>query len=170
MSEPSTDETIGHQFRTKTGTCTITSESIILTREGPRGAAAQALHGRGGSINRTLILYSLIGLGAVGFGFRSLMAGDTFGGVLLLAMGLYFLVNVIASRNNSAAPVIERSAIRSVTAHPPRPPATRGYFTVLFDEGGKTRKRLIILPGLVEGGGEEYKKAEAMMKIAGLLR
>lgn len=154
-------------FRTKTGTCTITSEQIILTREGTRGAFAQwAL---GNSIGRILLVYGLLGGSALAFGISSLLRGGMVEGVLLSVVGAYFLWGVFSSRHNSAAPILNRSAIRTVEAHPPRPPATRGYFAISFEEDGKMRKRLIILPGMLENGSEEYVRAESALRASGLL-
>jgi hypothetical protein len=89
---------------------------------------------------------------------------------MTLLWGTLFVRNVVASRNNSAAAMIKRSAIQTVTAHPPRPPLTRGYFAVFFEEEGRLRKRLIMLPGSMHGGREQYRRAEAIMDAAGLLR
>jgi hypothetical protein len=93
---------------------------------------------------------------------QSLLAGDYVTGPLFILIG-------IASRNNSASPTIDRSAIRSVEAHAPKPPLTRGYFIRLFDEGGNQRKRMIMLPGSMEGGNKEYQHAKTVLAEAGLL-
>jgi hypothetical protein len=156
-----------YTFRTKTGTCTITPEQIILMREGARGTAAERIVGD--SIGRALLIYGLLGGGALIIGLWYLLGGDTGAGVVFGVIGALFLWNVVKSRNNSAAPIIDRSAIRAVEAHPPRPPATRGYFTVFFEEHGKVRKRLIMLPGVMENGGGEYERAVEAMRTCSLL-
>jgi hypothetical protein len=46
-------------FRTKTGTCTITADQIILLRAGGRGRLAQFLFGS--SITRAIVLYGFLG-------------------------------------------------------------------------------------------------------------
>ena len=156
-----------HIFRTKTGTCTITPDQIILSREGVRGAAAERTVGN--SIGRTLMIYGILGIVALAFGIWSLFSSNAIAGVFLCLLGAFFLWNVIASRNNSAAPIINRSTIRAVESHPPRSPAKRGYFSVLFEEDGKVRKRLIMLPGSMENGRDEYERAVETMKETGLL-
>ena len=156
-----------YTFRTKTGTCTITPEQIILTRESARGAAADLTVST--SIGRALLIYGLLGGSALIIGLWYLLGGNTRAGVVFGVIGALLLWNVVKSRNNSAAPIIDRSAIRAVEAHPPRPPATRGYFTVLFEEHGKVRKRMIILPGMMENGQAEYERAEAAIRASGLL-
>ena len=156
-----------YTFRTKTGTCTITPEQIILTRDGSRGAAAELTVSS--SIGRALMIYGVLGGSALIMGLWYLLGDDTPAGVVFSVIGALFLWNVVKSRNNSAVPTIDRSAIRAVEAHPPRPPATRGYFTVLFEEHGKVRKRMIMLPGVMENGQAEYERAEAAMRASGLL-
>ena len=156
-----------HAFRTKTGTCTITPDQIVWSREGVRGAAAQQTFGN--SIGRALLIYGLLGGGALVFGVWRLLRGDTFPGVVFSLIGVFFLWSIFRSRHCSAVPVINRSAIRAVEAHRPRPPLTRGYFVVLFEERGRARKRFIMLPGSWANGGEEYARAEAAMRASGLL-
>ena len=156
-----------HIFRTKTGACMITRERILLTREGARGAAADRIYGN--SMGRTRLIYGSLGLASLAFGVWSLVNGETIAGVFLCVFGIVFLRNIAASRNISVAPIIDLSAIRTVEAHPPRPPATRGYFVVWFEKNGKERKRLIALPGIMENGQDEYARAEAAMRDAGLI-
>lgn len=157
-------------FRTKTGTCTITPDEIVLTSSGHGVSSAIARRMFGNSIIRILTIYGIVGGVLVALGVRALLRGDTGPGVLLLLWGALFVGNVVVSRNNSATAVVKRSAIRKVTAHRPRPPLTRGYFAVFFEEEGRLRKRLIMLPGSMHGGSEEYRRAEAMMPGVGLLR
>jgi len=155
-------------FRTKTGICTITPDQIILSREGVRGKVAEAITGNS-SIKRILMIYALIGICALAFGISLFLKNDLVTGSLCSLVGIFFLWGVIASRNNSALPIIERSTIREVRATPPHPPATRGYFTVLFTCKGKTRKRLIMLPGSMNNGQKEYERASSVLEQAGLL-
>jgi len=156
-----------NSFRTKTGTCTITPERIILSREGLRGVAAERIFAN--SISRGLTFYSVLGVAALIFGIWSMTKYDFVTGSILCLVGLFFVWNVITSRNNSATPVIERSTIRTIDVHPPHPPLTRGYFAVLFLEGNKERKRLIMLPGSLEGGQDEFERAMTVMRKTGLL-
>jgi hypothetical protein len=160
-------EVTEYTFRTKTGTCVITLDKILLTREKVRGAIVQRIMGN--SICRVLLVYGLFGLSAVAIGVWSFTNGDSSEGTIPCLIGTFFRFNVITSRNNSATPVIDRSAIHSIKAHPPHPPATRGYFRVKFEEDGKICKRLIMLPGSMENGREEYARAEAIMHASGLL-
>lgn len=159
---------IENSFRTKTGTCTITENQIILTREGLRGGLAKVMFGV--SVDRVLIMYVLIGIILLVSAFMSFVGGSNGMGVFTSVVGVIFLWNAITARNNSASPVIERSTIQSVEAHLPRPPFTRGYFAVQFDDNGKLKKRLIILPGSMQGGSEEFNRAKDLLMQVGLLK
>ena len=160
-------ETTDYTFRTKTGTCEITPERILLTRDNARGALSTYLFRN--SISRALLLNAVFGTAALVVGIWFITRGNYAVAIILCVVGIYFLYGVVASRNNSAAPIIDRSAIHSVEAHPPHPPASRGYFTVKFEENGKVRQRLIMLPGSMQNGQDEYKRAVAVMHASGLL-
>lgn len=159
---------VEHTFRTKTGACTITPDQIVLTRQGTRGAIAQSIFGD--SIVHVRLIYGVIGLAWFAVGVWLLLEGHTVVGVFQCVFGIFFLWIITTTRNVSAAPTIDRKAIQTVIPHPPQPPAKRGYFVVWFNENGKVRKRLIILPGSKDNGQEEYKRAERRMRDAGLLR
>jgi hypothetical protein len=154
-------------FRTKTGTCTVGPQQIVLTRQGFGGSLARLLYGQ--SILRLRILYGVSGTAALALGVWAFASDDYVTGVLLSAMALVCLWSLIASRGGSAATTIERSAITSVDVHEPHPPLTRGYFVVHFLEKGKECQRAIMLPGSMGGGGEEFKKAVLVMREAGFL-
>ncbi|MBK8048763.1 MAG: hypothetical protein IPK16_17555 [Anaerolineales bacterium] len=153
-------------FRTKTGLCRVTQEQIVLEREGARRGGSWSLWHIDG---RALVTYAVLGCIMVGVGIWMLFQGSTFPGLIFCFLGIYLFWNIFASRNNSATMVINRSSIRAVEAHPPHPPATRGYFNLFFDEQGKEQKRIIMLPGSLSGGQDEYRKAESILREAGLL-
>jgi hypothetical protein len=156
-----------HEFATKTGTCIITPAQIVLERQGIAGGVAIRIYGR--SITRTLLMYGVIGVIAVAMGAWSLATGSQFFGIAICLIGVYFLWNIFVSRSNSAVPIIDRSTIVSVEAHPPRPLLTRGYFVVRFVDNGKMCRRLIMLPGSRGGGKEEYRRALLIMEQSGLM-
>ncbi|MBL4771375.1 MAG: hypothetical protein JKY61_09580 [Planctomycetes bacterium] len=155
-------------FRTKRGTCTITELEIILAREGIPGVAGRDFFGDW--LVHALAISGLISVIAMAHGVSLLADADYFSGSLSFVLGAIGLWNFIMSRKCSATPVVQRSAIREVQVHPPRPPLTRGYFTVYFEERGKERKRLIMLPGSWNNGAEEFLRAVAIMRDAGLLK
>ena len=162
-----TSEASNYSFRTKTGICTITPEQIILSRESILGTAAKNIHGN--NIRRSLTLYALLGITAVGLAAWAIVSRDYFFGAFLLIIGLFLLWSVLSSRNNSAAPIIQRSDIKSVKARAPIPPIRRGYFIVRFTENGKEHNRLIMLPGSLYGGKAEFELALQTMQKSGLM-
>ena len=156
-----------YTFRTMTGTCIVTPEQIILTRKGIRGRMAKTVFGD--SMKRALIISGLIAITFTVTGIWFWTNANYVMGSILGILGLTFILNTISSRNNSAAPVIERSTIRHIKVYVPHPPLTRGGFAVYLNEQGKQKKRLILLPGSFQGGGKEYLKAVKIMQEVGLL-
>jgi hypothetical protein len=153
-------------FPTKTGTCTITNDEIVLHRSGVRGTAAELMVGR--RIGATLFRYGLIGLVFLFLAVQAFDDAAPFRGVLYLAVSGFFLYGVASSWNNSATPVIPRAAIRSITGHPPRPLLTRGYFSVYFAEGERVRRRLIMLPSRIRDARVQYDDVSRLMRECGL--
>ena len=67
--------------------------------------------------------------------------------------------------NYSATSTIERNKIKEVKFIDAKYGATRSRFEVLFeDEKGKIKTRLILLPGSLNDGENETKKALEIMK------
>ncbi len=155
------------QFRTKTGRCLLTPDEIILERFGWRGRMAGVFFGQ--SPRRSLFLYGSIGFCALACGMVLLLQGHPEVGVYLLVIGTMFLLNAVLSRRLSATPSIQRSAIIAVEPHAPHAGMTRGYFVVRFQEKGQERKRLIILPGHLQGGDGEYQLALAAFHESGMI-
>jgi hypothetical protein len=156
-----------YTFRTKTGVCTVSPSRLVLTRRGVVGKAAQATLGN--SIYRVLIINGILGIAALVYGIWSLIDNNVASGLFFCIIGVFLLLNVILSRNNSVTGFIERSTVKSVEAHPPRPPFTRGYFIIHFLHNSKEHKRMVMLPGSLSGGNAEYPKALAIMKKTGWL-
>jgi hypothetical protein len=155
------------RFRTKTGTCIITAERLVLEREGVAGTAAGALVG--GSVNRILVIYVVLTVVLAVLGLKHLLEGDVTMGGVLCGFALYLTVGVLRSRGLSATPEIRLSSIERIEPCKPRPPLTRGYFVVHFRENGVPRRRLVLLPGSLSGGGREFEHARRVLERAGLL-
>lgn len=153
----------GKVFKTKTGYCHIFPEKIVLSRDGVVGNLAEVVVGN--SVTRVLITYSLFSCGLLYFAYteyqeNQLITASAFG---LFALLLVF--GILNSLNNSAAPVVFRSAIVSVKFKKAIPGLIRSHFVVRFvDELGRTKKRLIMLPGSMSGGSDETEKALKIMK------
>jgi len=155
-------------FRTKTGTCTITEDRIVLAREGLRGVAAHGLVGS--SVSRPLIVYSALAAFLAFGGVKLILQNQAVEGTLLCVGSLLLARAVFHSRGLSATPEIPLASVQRVEAKRPRPPLTRGHFVVHFTEVGQPRRRLIILPGSLSGGAAEFARASGVLTECGLLK
>jgi hypothetical protein len=156
----------GPSFRTKTGVCTVEGGRLVLSRQGVRGEAAKVLVGA--SPRRVLLLYAIAAFMLGYVGVQSIRMGRLGAGIALCAAAALLAVSVMRSWNVSAAPQIPLSAIRRVEPHRGRAPLTRPYFVVHFDENKSLKKRLVMLPGVAQGGAAEFDKALEVLKQAGL--
>jgi hypothetical protein len=154
-------------FKTKTGFCHVTQDQIILTRDGIAGNAAKVMVGN--SISRILIIYGFLSLMLVYFTYDSYLKGNIFVAILLGLSALYLINGIIKSVNNSATPIIERKDITAIKFVKGFPGLTRSRFEIEFNDEGKSKKRLILLPGSMTGGQEETEKAIAIMRDEKLL-
>jgi hypothetical protein len=154
-------------FRTKTGFCHVTVDQIILTRDGVVGSVAKVTVGN--NISRILIIYGLISLGLFYFAYDSYLKGNTFTTVLFGLLGLYLIYGITSSLNNSATPIIDRKDIKTTKFVKGTSGLSRSRFEIEFSEGGKIKKRLILLPGSLTGGREEADKAVEIMREEKLL-
>jgi hypothetical protein len=154
-------------FRTKTGFCHVTADKIILTRDGVIGNISNVTVGN--NISRILIVYGLLSIGLIYFAYDSYIKGETVTPLFFGLIGLYLIYGIVKSRNNSATPIIERKDIKNVTYNAGTSGLTRPRFEIEFNENGKIKKRLIMLPGTLGGGQSEGDKAVQIMKDEKLL-
>ena len=151
------------RFRTKTGFCHILPDKIVLTRDGIVEDMSNVVVGD--TIKRILIIYFIFSMGFFYFAYNYYKNERIFSAILFVLIGLYFILAILTSLNNSATPVIDRTKIIRIKYRKAIPGLTRSRFLVYFeDENGKQKKRLIFLPGSMTGGPEESKKALNMMK------
>ena len=154
-------------FRTKTGFCHVLEDKIVLTRDGIIGSVSQSAVGN--RILRILIIYGILVAGLVYVAIDSYLKGAPILAAILGLLGCYLLVAIFRSRNNSGTPIIERKDIRKVIFKPGTTGLTRGRFEVLFDENGRQKTRLILLPGSTTDGKSEAEKALQIFCTEGLL-
>ena len=154
-------------FRTKTGFCHVTADQIILTRDGVIGNVAKVTVGN--NILRILIIYGLISVGLIYFAYDSYLKGNTIATILFGLLGLYLIYGVAKSLNNSATPVIDRKDIKTIKFIKGTSGLGRSRFEIEFSQGGKIKKRLILLPGSMTGGHVETDKAVEIMREEKLL-
>jgi len=162
------NKNIEYSFNTRAGSCIITKERIVLERHGFRRALSNLVYGE--TMTRAIVLYGLIVAVTFGFGGWAITEGSYIVGTMLVFIGLVFLRNLFMCRNTSVATVIERASVKSVEAHKPYPPFTRGHFTVWFLEKGKKQRRFITPPGSPFNGHKEYARAVQVLQETGLLR
>jgi hypothetical protein len=155
-------------FRTKTGYCHVLPDRIRLTRSGVAGGAANAMVGD--RIGRILVIYAAIALFAAYSSWKAFQRHDLLMTFVYGGLAAALVYNVVRSWNNSAAPELDRSAVTSVVFKPAAPGLTRAYFEVHFtDAKGRSKKRLIMLPGSLTGGAEETDRALRIMREEGLI-
>lgn len=155
-------------FRTKTGYCHITDEQIILSREGVRGEMAKVTVGN--TILRILVIYGIISIVLISVSIFGFIKGDYFPASITLLVPAYLIYGIFKSLNNSATPVIERNSIQKVNYVKAKKGITRAYFEVYFkNEKGKIKKRLILLPGVLESSQDEIDETVNIMRVEGFL-
>jgi hypothetical protein len=157
------------KFRTKTGYCHILPDKMILSRDGTVGDLSKIVVGN--KILRILIIYGLISAGLLYFSFSYFKKSDPVTGIIFLLIAAYLIYGIINSINNSATPIIERKSIQDVKFIKGTPGLTRARFEVIFlDNNGKTKRRLIMLPGSMTGGPSETELAFKIMTEEKLIK
>ena len=158
----------GNVFKTKTGYCHILPDKIVLTRDGVIGNLASTVHGN--HIYQSVIIY----LAAIGFLTYLLINNFTVKNyvivsldAVLIAVLLYYIVQAFGY---SVTPVIERSSIRHIVYKKAIPMLTRPCFEIHFtDEKGRTKKRLIFLPGSLTNSESIANEAFTIMRSEHLI-
>ncbi|MEJ6793216.1 MAG: phosphoribosylaminoimidazolesuccinocarboxamide synthase [Lacinutrix sp.] len=158
-----------NSFKTKTGYCHVLQDKIVLYRKGFIGDLAKLKSGEG--------IYGLLAFRGVLAVFLFYMAFSKINNNHWVLFGVYFgiaiflVYNIITSLNLSAASVIDFSKIIAVEFKPAKKLLTRSYFIVNFKQNnGKTKSRLIMLPGSLNNGNVETKKALEIIKNAELIK
>lgn len=152
----------GKVFKTKTGYCHILQNKIVLSRDGLIGNVAKVTMGN--HIARPLVIYGILSAGLFYLAFKDFTKGQKPEAFLFFIPGVFLLIGIFRSLNNSATPVIERQKIRDIEFKKALPGATRAYFIVHFEnESGQIKKRLIMLPGSLNNGQIETEKALEIM-------
>ncbi len=151
------------KFRTKTGYCHILPDKIILTKDGIIGNIAKITVGNG--ISRILIIYTLFAVFFLYFAFKAYQESKIVTTLFYVGFAGYLLYKVKQSTNYSATSTIERNKIKEIKFIDAKYGAKRSRFEVLFeDERGEIKTRLILLPGSLNDGENETKKALEIMK------
>lgn len=150
-------------FKIKTGYCHILPDRIVLTRDGIIGNISQTVVGNG--ISRILFIYSALAIFILFFAFQAYQENKIATTLFRVAAAVYLFYKIKQSSNYSSTSSIERNKIKEVKFINAKYGATRSRFDVLFeDENGKIKTRLILLPGSLNDGENETKKALEIMK------
>lgn len=91
-------------------------------------------------------------------------------GCLILVFALWAAGMFLRSRHLSAAPEIPLSAVQRVQSREPRPPVFRGHFAIHFVEGGRPRRRLVVVDQSLIGAAAAHQRARRVLEAAGLLK
>lgn len=149
-------------FKTKTGYCHVLQDKIVLTRNGVIGNISEVTMGN--NIARPLIIYGLISIGLFSIAINGFIQGQRGPAFLFGVLGGLLVFGIFKSLNNSATPVIDRDKIKNIEFKKAVPGATRAYFVVHFQtDNGRTKQRLIMLPGSLSGGQSATEKALQIM-------
>ena len=117
-----------------------------------------------------ITLYGIIAIELFHTAFDSYQNVQSLKTILFGLFGIYLVYGIINCLNNSANPIIYRQKIKEVKVKQAVKGLTRSRFEVLFgNEKGKIKKRLILLPGSLNKGQNETKKAVEIMKDEQLL-
>ncbi len=154
-------------FKIKNGFCHITPEKIIITKDGNIGEVSEKKEK--GRFFKIALLYSLVSIYLLYKAYRYFDKGDLWTTLFYGVFALLFIFILFISRNNSSTPVIERKNIKKVKFTNGKSGYTRARFEIVFDENGTLKRRFIMLPGSLNDGENETKKALAIMKEENLL-
>jgi hypothetical protein len=164
MDDQILDQFVERKFKTKTGYCYVTPDKVILTSEGVRGNLGKSITGN--RISLLFVFYFLMSAWILYSAYQDYLKGNTFGAVIYGLIGMYILFGTVSILNYSTTPVIDRKDIRKVI-FVKGIGLTRSRFVIDFDEGGRKKKRMILLPGIFTNK-REVEKAVNIMKEEGL--
>ena len=157
------DADFSNIFRTKLGLCYVIKDRIIMVTEAAEIDSKKEVVEK--SVWPFLTIHTTIGLVFVGFSIYSFLHDAILASFMFGGLGVYLVIKIILSINNFATPIIPRDRILEFKYKKAIPFLTRDYFSIVFlDKYGRTKKRLIILPGIIQDGSSEANKALQIMK------
>lgn len=151
------------KFKTKTGYCHILPEKIVLTRDGLIGNISKLVVGN--KMYRILLIYTIIAIVFIYYTIDNFLKNDIYFAVFFGLFAIYLIYGIISSFNNTTTPVIDRKTVNKVIFKKGIPGISRARFEVIFtDKKGRTKKRLIMLPGTLTDSDLEKNEAYKTMK------
>lgn len=162
------NEEMYKSFETKTEFCHVFTDKIVLSRDINKNNISRVVASN--KIKRVLIILGLISIFLFYKSYTVFKEKDYVFSLFFLFLGLYYIYNILTSRNSSTTSLIYRNSIKEVVFVKAKPYLTRAYFNVYFsDENNNTKKRLIMLPGSFSNGKSETEKALKIFKEEGLI-
>mgnify|MGYP006113686599 CR=1 FL=1 len=156
-------------FRTKNGFCYILKDKIVLIKDEAEINPKRKVIER--DIRPALAFIGLMGLFLIGISINSFLHGVILPGLMYGGLGVYMILKLILSANNSATPIIPASRILKIKYRKAIPFLINGHFSIVFrDQYGRAKKQLIILPGIFNNGRKEEVNALDIMKSEGYLK
>jgi hypothetical protein len=155
-------------FRTKTGFCHVLDDKIVLTKDIHVDSVAEVPRN---AVAMSLAIYGVLAIGLFYLAFVGFQKGSILSPAMLTLIGLFLVYGILTSTNNSVEPILEREKIKSVKLRKAITGLTRSRFEIMFeDNNGRTKKRLIMLPGSLTGGDAATERAVKIMTEEGLLQ
>ncbi|MFT4602358.1 MAG: hypothetical protein ACI857_002544 [Arenicella sp.] len=152
-----------NRFRTKVGFCHILEDRIVLNKEIEikEGLNLKPNH----SMIKFIVLYAIL---VVFLGFASKVHIDQdkmISAVFLGLLMLLYLYGWITCFIYSGTPVLYKKDIEKIEFNKGLPGLTRGRFSVTINlPNGKTKKRMIMMLGVLSGGKAGTAEAMKVMK------
>ncbi len=155
-----------YTIKMKRGYCHITADELIFSKEENVAEAERTpsiINQYGMFLYRAIFIVIMIVWARRDFLNEDYTTAGIFS-LYALAAAIFLAVALTYSQ----AVIIPRNTIDHVTFRPSAPLLTRAFFTIYFTRRGKQRKRILILPGIFNGGTKATKKALETMRMAGL--
>ena len=155
-------------FRTKTGYCHILPDKIVLNRDAVYTGANTAPENNAMPV--ILLVYASFLAYLVYKGYQAYIVNNTGSLTWCVVFGMLAIWVLVRSWNNSTTGVIARETIKEIRFRKAMPGLTRSYFEIYFkDKKGRTKRRLLMLPGSLSGGKTGTEEALSVMKEESLL-
>lgn len=155
-------------FKTKLGFCHVFPDRIVLSKDGDYVKAEQ--NPNPDKRSKFIYYYFFLSVYLIFQSVTGYLDKQYFNAVASGFIAILLLTLVIKNFNNSGISVIKRSSIKNLKFNQEKKRLTRSYFVIQYTAtNGKTRKRLIMLPGSLSNGTEATKKAVEIMKDEGYL-
>jgi hypothetical protein len=151
-----------HAFPTRFGHCLVTSTTIIIVNDSPRGTLSRIVSGTG---MRRLVITRVVT--AVVFAGMAIYNQSP---IYALAAGYFLFAVVYTARTNLTRDMeISRDVVTEVEVVAGRPGLSVPRLVVHYTIDGVAARRMIQLPGVFFGRAGALERANAVLRQTGLL-